>query len=109
MNSGPPRLFSRRRVLTFLVLWAASIAWLYAYHLRQGWYHGQSSYAFVPCALFVWPAPGVACACLVLIQWLWVTDISDLRKVCFTVLALAITVPMVAAFGFTWMLMHLAP
>jgi hypothetical protein len=109
MNSGPARLFSPARVLVFLVLWTVLVVLIFTCHLPLGLYHGKSWYDFLPCVISVWPAPGVACACLVFIQWLWVTNISALRKLCFTVLAIAITLPAVMTLGFFWLLMHMAP
>ena len=109
MNSGPASLISRTRVIVFLAIWLLSVLLLYAGHSSFGWYHGQSWYALLPCLISIWPAPGVACSCLVFIQWLWVTDTSPLRKVCFTVLAIAISGPVVMVLGFFWVLMHMAP
>lgn len=109
MASGPVSLFSRARVLVFLVLWTALVVLIFACHLPLGFYHGKAWYDFSACAISIWPAPGVACACPVFISWLWVTDISPLRKACFTVLAIAITIPTVMTLGFFWLLMHMAP
>lgn len=109
MKTSTAKLFSRARVLVFLFLWAASALVLFALHLPWGFYHGEAWYDYSYCVISIWPAPGIACACLVFVQWLWATDLSSLRKTCLTVLAIVVSIPAVMTLGFFWLLMHLAP
>jgi hypothetical protein len=109
MSADWRSLVSRRRLAIFLCLWVGSVLLLFAWHLLMGFYHPPEPQWWLPCMIGIWIAPGIACFCLVFIQWLWASDTSILRKVCFSVLALAVAGPMTVVVGFIWMLLHMAP
>ncbi len=109
MNSDEKGKASRRRLLWLLCSWVAGTLALYLLHFCLGWYHAGTALHYLICAVFGLPVFGIACACPILIGWLWTTQVSSLRKVCFTVLTISIAVPVVCAAGFLWALLHMAP
>lgn len=109
MSAGQPSGISGTRIIAFFALWLLAVVLLYFGHLPYGMYHGKPGQYHWPCLMFIWPAPGVACFCLVFVQWLWASRVATVRKVCFSILAIAVSVPIVMFLGFIWLLVHMAP
>ena len=109
MDSGETNKGSQLRVFCLLLLWVGGVLALYFLHFRLGIYHEGSSWHYIMCAIFGLPVLGIACGCPIVIVWLWMTRFSRLRKVCLTVIAISITIPLVWSIGFVWLILHMAP
>src|SRR3990172_9997316 len=87
------------KLAAIFCLWVGGVAALNIIHLSFGWYHeGPLHYIF--CFMFSLPPVSIALGVPTFIGWLWATRLTPLRKVCFTVIAIAVGIPAFCVSGF---------
>lgn len=94
--------------MMFPLVWAGIVAVIYLLHFTLPMYHGKGVQQLL-CVVFALPPFGLAWGAGFLSWCIWRRPTELIRKVCYTAMITAVSIPLICVFGFLWLLMHMAP